>query len=58
MSISCFSLFLGFKLRGDQVTFSKMLTKLQNNPVFQLRDFEGTVEYIRNVVAQVKMCIN
>ena len=44
---------LGFQLRADQVMFNKMLTQLQTQPVFQLRDFESTVEYMRNVVAQV-----
>ena len=35
--------------------FSRILTVLQNQPIFQLRDFENKMEYIRNVVAQV-MC--
>lgn len=43
----------GFLLRTDQVKFSRMLTHLQSHPVFQLREFEGTIEFIRNVVAQV-----
>ena len=45
--------FAGYHLRADLVKFSQMLTSLQNQPVFQLQDFENKIEYIRNVVAQV-----
>ena len=50
----------GFHLHSDQVKFSMMLTQLQNSPVFRLREFEGTVEYIRNIVAQVMyiLCVS
>lgn len=42
-----------YKLQNDLVKFSRMLTKLQNNPEFKLQDFEHTIECIRNIVAQV-----
>lgn len=47
------NVFIGFQLRADLVKFSTMLTQLQLQPVFQLIEFEGTVEFIRNAVAQV-----
>ena len=50
--------FTGFQLRTDLVKFSQMLTVLQNHPVFQLREFENTIEYIRNVVAQVGLTLS
>ena len=34
-----------------------MLTELQNHSVFKLREFEATVEYIRNIVAQVHVVL-
>jgi gamma-tubulin complex component 4 len=44
--------FVGYQLRSDLMKFSRILTVLQNQPIFQLRDFENKMEYIRNVVAQ------
>jgi gamma-tubulin complex component 4 len=50
--LPCFSTCSGFHLRAERIKFSQMLTVLQNHSVFQIRDFESTVEYIRDVVAQ------
>lgn len=49
--ISCFC--SGSKLRSDQFRFGQMLTELQRQPIFQLREFETTVDSIRDCVAEV-----
>jgi gamma-tubulin complex component 4 len=50
--LASFSVSSGYQLRSDLMKFSRILTVLQNQPIFQLRDFENKMEYIRNVVAQ------
>ena len=50
----CPIFFVGYQLRTDLIKFSQMLTQLQNQSAFQLRDFENKIEHIRNVIAKVK----
>lgn len=47
----------GSKLRSDQFRFGHMLAELQRQPVFQLREFETTIDSIRDCVAEVQLCI-
>lgn len=46
------SLFAGSKLRSDQFRFGRMLAELQGQPLFNLRQFESTIDTIRDCVAE------
>ena len=48
------SLFAGSKLRSDQFRFGRMLAELQGQPLFSLRQFESTIDTIRDCVAEVR----
>ena len=49
----CICVIPGSQLQADQIQFSKMLSKLKAQPVFQLRDLESTIDFTRDIVAKV-----
>ena len=46
----------GSKFRSEQFRFTDMLTRLQQQEVFQLHEFEKVVDSIRDCVAEVQSC--
>ena len=47
----------GSKLRADQYRFNQSLAELQRRSVFQLREFETTVDTVRDCVAEARVAL-